>query len=98
MTNDRHSRIDVLDEHLRLTLTEVCRICHTHEETVVAMVREGVIEPVGGRREQWVFTGESVTRIRTTLRLQADLEVNLPGAALALDLLEEIERLKRRRR
>jgi hypothetical protein len=30
--------------------------------------------------------------------LQRDFEVNLAGAALALELLEEIERLKRSRR
>lgn len=97
MTHQRSPGIDVLDEHLRLTLTEVCRICGTQEETVVEMVREGVVEPVGPRAKQWVFTGESVIRIRTTLRLQADLGVNLAGAALALELLDEIARLERRR-
>jgi hypothetical protein len=30
--------------------------------------------------------------------LQQDFDVNLPGAALALELLEEIERLRRARR
>lgn len=97
MTNGRSGSIDILDEHLRLSLTEVCRICGTPEEMVVEMVREGVVEPVDPTRGQWMFTGESVTRIRTTLRLQADLDINLPGAALALDLLDEIERLRRRR-
>ena len=36
-----------------------------------------------------------MTRIQRVIRLQHDFEVNLPGAALALDLLEEIERLRR---
>jgi chaperone modulatory protein CbpM len=85
----------LLDEHVRLSLTEVCRICGTREEIVVEMVREGVVEPAETDETTWLFSGRAVTRIQTTLRLQRDLEVNLPGAALALDLLEEIERLKR---
>jgi hypothetical protein len=32
--------------------------------------------------------------VRRALRLQHDLELNLPGAALALELLDEIERLR----
>jgi chaperone modulatory protein CbpM len=34
-------------------------------------------------------------RARTALRLQRDLEINLPGVALALELMEELERLRR---
>ena len=34
-------------------------------------------------------------RARTALRLQRDLEINLPGVALALELLEELDRLRR---
>jgi chaperone modulatory protein CbpM len=37
-----------------------------------------------------------VRRVRTVVRLQRDLGVNLPGAALALELLERIEELQRR--
>lgn len=85
----------VLDEHVRLTLTDVCRICGTREDIVVEMVREGVVAPADTAEEPWVFSGLAVTRIRTTLRLQQDLDVNLPGAALALELLEEIRRLRR---
>ncbi|HRP35895.1 MAG TPA: chaperone modulator CbpM, partial [Gammaproteobacteria bacterium] len=32
---------------------------------------------------------------QVAMRLHHDLDVNLPGVALALDLLEEIERLRR---
>jgi chaperone modulatory protein CbpM len=34
--------------------------------------------------------------VRTSTRLQQDLGVNLPGVALALELLERIEQLERR--
>jgi chaperone modulatory protein CbpM len=34
-------------------------------------------------------------RVRTVVRLQRDLGVNLPGAALALELLDRIDELQR---
>ena len=84
----------VLDESLEFELEEFCRICHASEAFVVELVAEGVIEPRGEERAHWRFTGRSVRRTQVALRLHHDLDVNLPGVALALDLLEEIERLR----
>jgi chaperone modulatory protein CbpM len=86
---------DPLDESSRFTLEELCRICGVQEELVIEIVEEGVVEPLGDGRGQWRFTGRAVTRIQRVIRLQRDFEVNLPGAALALELLEEIDRLRR---
>jgi chaperone modulatory protein CbpM len=88
----------VLDEELRLTLHEVCEVCGMEESVVIEMVGEGVVEPVDEAAGVWVFSGAAVVRLRTAQRLQRDLHVNLPGAALALDLLEEIRLLRARRR
>lgn len=87
--------VDLLDETLRLTLADICRICGVQEQLVVEIVAEGIVEPLGEARPQWRFTGIAVTRIQRVIKLQHDFDVNLPGAALALELLEEIERLKR---
>lgn len=84
----------VLDESLEFELEEFCRICHASEAFVVELVAEGVIEPRGEERGCWRFTGRSVRRTQVAIRLHQDLDVNLPGVALALDLLEEIERLR----
>lgn len=88
----------VLDENLRLTLHEVCRLCEAREELIVEMVHEGIVEVSARTEKRWVFSGDAVMRIQTALRLQQDLHVNVPGAALALELLDEIERLRRRAR
>jgi chaperone modulatory protein CbpM len=84
----------VLDEAVRLTLHEVCEVCGIEESVIVEMVKEGVAEPLDEAAAHWEFSGIAVTRLRTAHRLQRDLEVNLAGAALALDLLEEIRRLE----
>jgi chaperone modulatory protein CbpM len=85
----------LLDESLELEFEEFCRMCHASEQFVAALVAEGVIEPLGGGvRSEWRFTGHSVRRAQVAVRLHTDLDVNLPGVALALDLLEEIQRLR----
>jgi chaperone modulatory protein CbpM len=85
----------VLDESLTLTLHELCEFCGIEESIVIEMVEEGIAEPVAPGSTQWRFSGRSVARIRIAHRLTRDLRVNLAGAALALDLLEEIEALRR---
>jgi chaperone modulatory protein CbpM len=86
----------VLDEHLRLTMQELSAFCNVSIEVVRDMVTEGVISPIGKDPDEWVFLGPDVRRIHTVIRLERDLGVNLPGAALALDLLDEIEKLRNR--
>lgn len=89
---------DILDDRIEYSLGDLCRVCAVDAETVIDMVAEGVVEPNGENPQHWRFTGRSVLRVQTAIRLQRDLRVNLPGVALALDLLEELEELRRRRR
>ncbi len=45
-------------------------------------------------RAQWRFSGAALRRARLAMNLARDLEVNPPGVALALDLIDEIEALR----
>ena len=87
----------VLDERVTMTLHEVCEICGAEETVVVEMVEEGIAEPLSYDSAVWEFSGIAAARLRVAFRLQRDLHVNLAGAALALELLEEIEILRKRR-
>lgn len=84
----------VLEEENDLTLGELCRACTVHAEYIIELVQEGVLEPVGREASQWRFAGASLHRARIALRLQHDLGVNIAGAALILDLMEEVESLR----
>jgi chaperone modulatory protein CbpM len=87
---------ELLDETLNLSLREVCLACGVHAEYVLELVAEGVIQPGPDRGPQaWRFDGIAVTRIQRALRLEQDLGINLPGIALVLDLLDELERQRR---
>jgi chaperone modulatory protein CbpM len=60
------------------------------------MVHEGLLRPAGERPDQWRFSGAQIRRARRAVRLQRDLELNLAGAALALELLDQIDALQAR--
>ena len=85
---------ELLEEGVELTLTQLCRACELSEEQVVELVNEGVIDPLGNEPASWRFEAISLRRVRFSSNLQRDLGVNPPGAALALDLLEELEQLR----
>lgn len=91
----RHNELTgtVLGEQDVLTLAQVCRVCRVREETIIELVAEGITEPAGTEQGQWRFDPAGARRLHIAIRLQRDLGVNPAGAALALDLMEEIDRL-----
>jgi chaperone modulatory protein CbpM len=88
----------LLDEESSLTLGELSRACKMHAEWIVELVDQGILEPGGRDVTHWCFSGPSLHRARKVMHLQRDLGVNLAGAALVLDLVEEIEGLRARLR
>jgi chaperone modulatory protein CbpM len=88
----------LLDEQAELSLHDLCHACSTSTEWVVELVDEGVLEPMGHEQAHWRFSGPSLLRARSAMRMQQDLQINLAGVALALDLMEEIEAMRERLR
>jgi chaperone modulatory protein CbpM len=86
----------VLDERVTVTFTELIQICGSDDEVVRLLVAEGVLRPLGARPEEWRFSGVEIRRARRALRLQRDLDLNLAGTALAIDLLDEVDALRAR--
>lgn len=86
----------VIEETTELTLDELCRTCSVRAEIIVDMVNEGFLEPRGAQQSTWRFVGTALRRVEVALRLQRDLEINLPGAAVIVDLLDELKELRTR--
>lgn len=100
MANPKSLRGELIEAETLISLDELCRNCIVQTEEVITMVREGILEPADGDAvrygaERWRFHISSVRRVCTVVRLQRDLGVNLPGAALALELLDRIAELER---
>lgn len=99
MTNDSGEILTgkVFNESTEITVVELCETCSVDRAVVEDMIAEGILEPVGhGDKARVPY--KSVRRTLTVVRLQRDLGVNLAGAALALDLLDQIEELRTRLR
>ncbi len=84
----------LVEDQIEFTLVELSRACRADVEQVAALVDEGVLTPVGDDPQRWRFGGITLKRARVALRLAHDLELSAAGAALALDLLDEIEALR----
>jgi chaperone modulatory protein CbpM len=80
-----------LGEQDWLELEEFARACGVPEPFVRELVAEGLVQPP----QPWRFGGEELARVRRIRRLQRDFEANLQSVAVMLDLLDEVERLRR---
>ena len=86
----------LVENEFQFTLVELCKACHADIDQLVVLVDEGVLTPSGDNPHDWRFGGATLRRARRALRLTRDLELNAAGAALALDLLDQIEALRLR--
>jgi chaperone modulatory protein CbpM len=85
----------IVEQSALLTVKDLSRMCAVDESHIVEFVEEGVLHVVEIKSTEWYFRGEALRRTRLALRLERDLELNLAGVALALELMEELERLRR---
>ncbi len=84
----------IFEESTVLTVKDLSRMCAVEERHIIEYVEEGVLTVVEVDTE-WHFSGAALRRARLALRLERDLELNLPGVALALELMDELEYLRR---
>jgi len=85
----------IVEEVTILTTSELGRLCTVEVRRIVELVEEGILTIDGESGGEWRFAPPSLRRARTALRLQQDLDINLAGVALVLELLEEIADLRR---
>ncbi len=88
----------ILEDITHLTLGDVCRACEAHADIVMELISEGVIDftalDQALPQQEWRFTGVHLHRAKVAIRLNRDLGVNFAGAALVLQLLDELEEAK----
>ncbi len=84
----------VVENEVHMSIVELSHASRTPEDLIMSWVSEGVLSPTGSSPQDWRFSGESLRRAKTAAHLTHDLELNIPGVALTLDLLDEINRLR----
>ncbi len=93
-SQDQPLRGVIFEESAVLTVRDLSRLCSVEERHIVEFVEEGVLSVAQIDTAEWHFTGAALRRARIALRLERDLELNLAGVALALQLMEELDRLR----
>ena len=96
MNNDKGTALTglIFDETTEITVVELCNVCSVDQQTITALIAEGILEPLDNGGEKARLPYSSVRKTHTVVHLQRDLGVNLAGAALALDLLDRIDNLR----
>ncbi|WP_068323760.1 chaperone modulator CbpM [Polynucleobacter yangtzensis] len=87
---------EVVENEVHMTIVELSHASRTPEDLIMTWVSEGVLSPAGSSPQDWRFSGDSLRKAKTAAHLTYDLELNVPGVALALDLLDEIAQLRAR--
>lgn len=88
------SQAVIVETELRFSIVELSRICGADIPTLEALVHEGVLIPLDPQSTQWIFSGAVLPRARKATRLLLELELNAAGAALVIDLMDELESLR----
>jgi len=84
----------IVETEIHMSIVELSQAASASEDLIMDWVSEGVLSPSGSSPQDWRFGGDSLSRTKTALRLSRDLEINTPGLALALQLLDQISNLK----
>ena len=95
MTEQKKKQVLVhCEQTFTLSLEEVCTCFGVSSDFIEEIVEEGIILPQTKSKERWEFDDEAIRLIRIVLNLNRDLGVNLAGAGLVLQLLQEIDELR----
>ena len=77
-------------------LETLARLAGVHPTLVSQYVRRGLLDPVEDRGEDgWWFDDTSLLHLRKIQRLHHQLGVNINGVAVVLELLRQIDELRR---
>ena len=86
----------IVEQSTPLNLGELCQAVRLQTKVVIEMVEHQLIEPEGSTPDSWRFDNVCLKRAKIAASFYHDLEVNMPGICIALDLLERIEYLEQR--
>jgi len=93
MTTQEFALISIETEP-EVTFEELCEAFDLTPHFVEELIEYGAIEPRGFSRNNWRFNSYQLRRLHRIKRLYEELELDLQGALVAADLMEQIENLR----
>ncbi len=92
VTRDKKSELRVCESTTVIAIDELCRTCNIERSVVVSMLEHGIIASSDGDG----FDISALARVRKAVRFHKDLQVNVQGVAIILDLLDELDAMRAR--
>lgn len=85
---------NIINQNTLLTFDEICRAVHADDELIIQLIEYHIVQPKGTSKKNWQFDDAALKRLRLARNFYYDLEVNLQGIGLLIDMLERIEILE----
>lgn len=100
MSSGTALQMQLIDEDAALGLRELAQLCGLDSPCLIELVEAEVLWPIhpGDDPLQWRFDGQQLSRARRASRLQRDFEASQAALTLMLQLLDEVELLRRQLR
>lgn len=83
----------LIDESTTFSYIEVCQKYHIPEKLLKEMMEHGIFSNKSTQIEHLQLNLKEIHKIESAFRLHQDLDINLAGVVLALELVEKIEQL-----
>ena len=84
------------EQDIQLNYHEIIRACDNDAEWFINIIEAEVIS-IDGAPEQAAYSGYQLARIRRARRISRDFAASAPATALILQLLDELENLRKGR-
>jgi chaperone modulatory protein CbpM len=84
----------LIEETTTFTFNEVCQNYHIPKELLMDLMEYGIFNNQTTQIEQVTFDQNALRKMEIGFRLHKDLDINIAGVALALDLLEELDNMR----
>lgn len=84
----------LIEESTTISFIEVCQKYAIPEELLIEMIEEGLFPDHPADPKKITLNQKALQRIESAFRLHRDLGINLPGVALALELVDEMVSLR----
>lgn len=85
---------DIVDEHAQFDLQHFAAVCGQSPEWVLQLIEHDIL-PTRADAKIQAFLGEDIPRARRAYRLQRDFDASFSAVAMMLDLIEEVQQLRR---
>ncbi len=93
---DRDDNRDTHDSEEPLYLISVAaRLCEVHPQTLRLYERMGLVKPQRIGRKNRMYSDADIRRLRQIQRFTQDMGVNLAGVEVILNLLQQMDEMRR---